>query len=159
MLKHLSVYALTIMTLCLSGMVHAQEENKSIVVSNAWVRVMPPSQKNTAAYMTIENKTDKELILQSASSDAAGEVQTHKMEHANGMMKMQQVDGITVPANGKVELKPQGFHLMLLNLTKPIKDGDAVKINLKFNDSSIVTVDAMAKGNAADETEHMHHHE
>ncbi|MBP6343295.1 MAG: copper chaperone PCu(A)C [Candidatus Omnitrophica bacterium] len=153
---------------CLMGAVliagtnfHAQAENNHVVVSNAWVRVLPPSQKNTAAYMTIENKTDKEMILMSASADAAGEVQTHKMEHVDGMMKMEQVDGITVPAQGKVELKPHSFHLMLLNLKTPITEGDTVPIVLTFNDSSTVTVQAAAKGEAPDDemTGHEHHHE
>ncbi len=138
-LNKIFTYGLMVVVLCLSGTVHAHEENKDIVVTNAWVRVMPPTQKNTAAYLTIENKTDKEFVLKSATTDVAGEVQTHQMEHVDGMMKMRKVDGISVPAQGHVELKPGGLHLMLLNLTKPVKDGDAISIVLKFQGGAIYT--------------------
>ncbi len=137
--RKLLMCVLTVVAMCLSSMVHAQEENKNVVVTNAWVRVMPPTQKNTAAYLTIENKTDKEFILKSATTDVAGEVQTHQMEHVDGMMKMRKVDGISVPAQGQVQLKPGGLHLMLLNLNKPIKDGDEVSIVLKFQGGTIYT--------------------
>jgi copper(I)-binding protein len=138
-LKKLFYCSFTVVTLCFGIYAHAQEEDKNVVVTNAWVRVMPPVQKNTAAYMTIENKTDKEFILKSVATDVAGEVQMHLMEHINGMMKMRKVDEISVPAQNQVELKPGGFHLMLLNLIKPIKEGDVISIVLRFQGGTIYT--------------------
>lgn len=112
--------------------VHAEENNSDIVVTNAWVRVMPPSQRNTAAYMTIENKTDRDVILKSATTQAAEEVQTHEMKHEDGMMKMRKVEGIVVPAYSHAMLQSGGLHLMLLRLTRTIKNGDEIPIVLTF---------------------------
>jgi copper(I)-binding protein len=51
-------------------------------------------------------------------------------------MRMRQVPQITVPANGSIELKPGSFHVMLIKLKQPLKEGDAVNVTLNFDDGS-----------------------
>ena len=123
---------------------YAQEASKNIVVSNAWVRVMPPSQPNTAAYMTIKNKSDKEIVLQSVSTKAAEISELHQMSHLDGVMNMQQVDQIVIPAKNKVVLQPGGWHIMLIHLIKPLKKGESVPILLNFRDGQRLQITAMA---------------
>jgi len=128
-----------------SAYAHADDLSKDIFVSDAWVQAMPPSQTTTAAYMVISNNSQKEAILESASSDIAGATEIHQMSDMNGMMNMAMVSNIHIPALGKVTLNPEGFHIMLINLKKPVDKGDLVPITLHFQDGSSVIVNAQAK--------------
>ena len=123
----------------------AGDLNKNIIVSNAWVQAMPPSQTTTAAYMSIKNSLSKEVVLVSASSDIAGVTEIHQMSDMNGMMKMTMIPNLHIPAQVKVELSPGGFHIMLINLKKPVNKGDIVPITLHFQDGSVIVVNAQAK--------------
>ena len=138
----------------------AEEMTKDVIVSNAWVRALPPSQKTTAGLLTIENKTKKEIILESVTSTAAEVVEIHKMEHNNGMMKMEKVENIAIPAGGQIDFESSGYHLMIINLLKPIKEGDSVPFVLNFQDGSHVNVSAVVKPDDENQggMEHMHHH-
>ena len=62
------------------------------------------------------------------------------------MMQMSPVPNIPVPANGKVELKPGGFHLMLIGLTRPLKIGDKVQLTLNFEKAGKIPVTAEVQG-------------
>jgi len=124
---------------------HADDLSKNILISNAWVQAMPPSQTTTAAYMSITNNLSKEVVLVSASSDIAGVTEIHQMSNMNGMMKMTMIPNLHIPAQGKAELSPGGFHIMLINLKKPVNKGDIVPITLHFQDGSVIVVDAQAK--------------
>jgi len=121
---------------------HADDLSKYIFVSDAWVQAMPPSQTSSAAYMTITNNSSKEAVLISASSDIAGAVEIHQMSEMSGMMNMAMVSNIRIPALGKVALKPGGFHIMLINLKKPVNKGEIVPITLHFQDGSSIMVNA-----------------
>jgi len=124
---------------------YADNLSKDIFVSNAWVQAMPPSQTTTAEYMTIANNSSREAILVSVSSDIAGATEIHQMSDMKGMMNMAQVSNVHIPALGKVTLQPGGFHVMLINLKKPVNQGDKVIITLHFQDGSDVIVNALAK--------------
>jgi len=125
---------------------HSDEPGKGIFVNNAWVQAMPPSQKTTAAYMVIVNNSNKEIILDSASSDIAGATEIHQMSDMNGMMNMAMASNIHIPALGKVTLKPGGFHIMLINLKKPVNKGDVIPITLHFQDGSSIIIKADVHG-------------
>jgi copper(I)-binding protein len=89
--------------------------------------------------MKIENKGTADQLV-SASSPVAGEVQLHEMSMDGNVMKMRQVKDIAVPANGAVELKPGGYHLMFLNLKGPFNAGQTVPVKLKFAKAGEVEV-------------------
>ncbi len=120
--------------------------SKDIFISNAWVQAMPSSQKISAAYMVITNNSPKEAILVSASSDIAATAEIHQMSEMNGMMNMAMAANVHVPAQGKVTLQPGGFHIMLINLKKPLNKGDIIPITLHFQDGSNITVNADVRG-------------
>ncbi|MBP9855363.1 MAG: copper chaperone PCu(A)C [Candidatus Omnitrophica bacterium] len=142
------------------NLARAEESTQNVSISNAWVRALPPSQKTTAGLLTIENKTEKEIILQSVTSTAAEVVEIHKMKHADGMMKMEKADNVAIPAGGLIDFESSGYHLMLINLINPLKEGDVVPLILNFQDGSQIEVSAVVKQNneKQDEMEHMHHH-
>jgi copper(I)-binding protein len=112
-----------------------------IEVEDAYVRAVPPSVPNSASFMKITNKSAKTIYLQSASSNIAKNVELHEHTMSNGMMKMQQVKEIEIPANSTVELKPGGLHVMLLGLNKKLKPQEKVEsITLNFSNETSITL-------------------
>lgn len=113
--------------------VHAQAVKFDVVsVSDAYIRATVPGQQVAGGFMRIENKGNTPDQLLSASSPAAGDVQLHEMGMDGNIMRMRQVKDIAVPANGSVELKPGGYHLMFINLKGPFVVGQTVSVKLKF---------------------------
>lgn len=95
----------------------------------------------SAAYMVLENKGGADTLT-SVSGDVAEMIQVHQTKEKDGMMVMEEAkEGIPVPANGNVELKPGGYHVMLMNLKQDLKPGDTFKLTLKFQSGKEVTVD------------------
>ena len=126
-------------------------EDMDISVTKAWVAALPPTQTTTAAYMTIENNGKEKEVLISATTPFATVAEIHQMSQENGMMKMAMLKNLTIPAMGKVVLGPGGYHLMLINLVKPLKKGDVVPIYLKFDCGCTVEVKAIV-GDGPDQT-------
>lgn len=112
-----------------------------ISVSDAWVRNPPISNQPDAAYLVIQNNGAADKLL-SVTSDIAQTIELHESMESGGMMQMSPVPNIPIPANGKVELKPGSFHLMLINLTRPLKTGDKVQLSLNFEKAGKISVTA-----------------
>ncbi len=113
----------------------------SITVSDAWVRTPPLADQPSAAYLVIQNNGATDKLL-SVTSDVAQMIELHQSTESGGMMSMSPVPNIPIPANGKVELKPGGFHMMLMNLTRPLKTGDRVQFTLNFETAGKILVTA-----------------
>ena len=112
-----------------------------IVISDAYVRAVPPNVQNSASFMKITNNSNKTISLLSANSNIAKNVELHEHTMSNGMMKMQQVKDIKIPGNSTVELKPGGLHVMLLGLNKKIKPNETVDyITLNFSDKTSLKI-------------------
>ncbi|WP_158260117.1 copper chaperone PCu(A)C [Zobellella endophytica] len=112
----------------LSGAAWAQ-----VTVSEGYVRATPPMGPNTAAFMQLENGGDQERILVAVSSPAAEKVELHSVQEQDGVMQMRPVDGIPVPAGGKVSLQPGGLHIMLLGVKQPLAEEDEVTLELHWD--------------------------
>jgi copper(I)-binding protein len=128
-----------------------------IAVKDAWVRPttaqmdssssgsMDNSGDVSGAFMVIENTSSRaeRLVKASVSADVAESVEIHETTiDENSVMRMRPVEGIDVPANGSVELKPGGYHIMLLNVKKELKPGDKLPLTLTFTSGQTVTVEA-----------------
>jgi len=100
---------------------------------------------NSAAYMTIRNPGNQPDRLVKVTSDAAKVVELHTVEEQNGVMSMHPIAGIDVPANGEATLKPGGFHVMLIALTRELKVGDTVTVTLTFAKAGDMTVQAKVR--------------
>jgi copper(I)-binding protein len=90
-------------------------------------------------------KTAAEDKLLSVESDVAKTIELHETKESSGMMAMSPVPNIPVPANGKAELKPGGFHVMLIGLNRELKAGDKVQLTLNFEKAGKVPVTAEVK--------------
>ena len=80
--------------------------------------------------MQLTAKSDSKLV--EAKSPVAGVVEIHEMAMDNNVMKMRQIPGLALPAGKTVELKPGGYHVMLLDLKAQVKEGDTVPVTLVF---------------------------
>ncbi len=107
---------------------YAGAAGADVTVTEAWVRATVPKQTATGAFMTIRSTADVSLV--GASSPAAKIVEVHEMRMKGEVMSMQAVDVLALPAGKAVELKPGGYHVMLMELVKPLSAGDKVPITL-----------------------------
>jgi copper(I)-binding protein len=118
-----------------------------VTIGEPWVRATVAAQKATGAFMTLTSVQPVKLV--SVSSPAAGVVEMHEMKMENDMMRMRQMPTLDLPAGQPVKLAPGGYHLMLLELKQPLKEGDKIPLTLEFEDAkkvrSKVVVDAPVK--------------
>lgn len=99
----------------------------------------------SAAYMKLANTGDHADTLVSVATDV-GEAQIHQTVIQNDVASMQEMkNGLEVPAKGSVELKPGGYHVMLINLKKDLKVGDVVKLTLTFKSGTTIALDVPVK--------------
>ncbi len=120
-------YILSTALIALSASAWAQS---SVEVKEPWVRATVAQQKATGAFMQLTAKADSKLV--EAKSPVAGVVEIHEMAMDNNVMKMRQIPGLALPAGKAVELKPGGYHVMLLDLKGQVKEGDVVPVTLVF---------------------------
>ena len=118
--------------------------NAEISVENEWARVTPSG--TGSVYMKIKNNGNSEDKLLSASSDKAGMVMIHRSIREGDISKMIHIhDGITIPGNSSVSLKPGDYHLMLMNLDKNLSLGDKISIILNFEKNDSLEINPIAK--------------
>ena len=124
--------ALTLLLLPLTP-APAQQSSDSIAISQAWSRATPGGAQVAGGYLTIKNNGPAADRLLGGSTDAAAKVEVHEMATKDGVMTMREVkDGVPVAPGATVKLAPGGFHLMLVNVKKPLKQGDVVNVTLNF---------------------------
>jgi copper(I)-binding protein len=118
-----------------------------VTVGEPWIRATVAAQKATGAFMTLTSVQSVKLV--GVSSPAAGVVEMHEMKMENDMMRMRQMPALDLPAGQAVKLAPGGYHLMLLELKQPLKEGEKIPLTLEFEDAkkvrSKVVVDAPVK--------------
>lgn len=111
----------------------AVAQDASLKVEDAWVRATVPSQHATGVFMRLTSPTAARLV--GVESDAARHVEVHEMAMQDDVMKMRQVSAIDLPAGKPVELKPGGYHVMLIDLARQISAGDPVALTLLVQDA------------------------
>ncbi len=111
-----------------------------VAIMNAWVREAHPSAPVNAGYMTLINVGEDDLQVAGVESDAFETIEIHEMAVVDGMMKMRQVDDLTIPARGQIALEPGGKHLMLKKPRVALKSGEKVDMTLTFQSGRTQTV-------------------
>ena len=106
---------------------------QNVEVSNAWARSTVPGQKGTGAFMSITAKNGARLV--GASSPVAGIAEVHEMKMDGDIMRMRALPTLDLPAGQTVQLKPGGYHLMLMDLKQPLPKGSNVPLTLRFQDA------------------------
>ncbi|MFN7121454.1 MAG: copper chaperone PCu(A)C [Hydrogenophaga sp.] len=124
-----------------------------VEVKDAWVRATVAQQTSTGAFMQLTAQADTRVMQ--VSSPIAGVVEIHEMAMDKDVMKMRAVPALPLPAGKTVELKPGGYHVMMMDLKGPVKAGDVVPVTLVLESKdglrSTLEVKATARplGNAA----------
>jgi copper(I)-binding protein len=113
----------------------------SLSVQDAWARPSIGNAPNGVAYLTITNMGEVADRLVGASASVAKRVGLHATKMEGGIMKMRPAaQGITVPAKGATELKPGGFHVMLMGLTRKLVPGQNFDLTLTFERQGAVRI-------------------
>ena len=113
-----------------SASAHAQ----NLDIQGAWARATVQGQKATGAFMTITAPTAGKLVK--VESPVAGVAEVHEMKMDAGVMKMRALDaGLDLPAKQAVELKPGGYHVMLMDLKTPLLKDTTIPLTLTFKDA------------------------
>jgi len=105
-----------------------QAAHAQTTVKDPWVRGTVAQQKATGLFAQITSAAGGKLV--SASSPVAGVVEIHEMTMSGDTMKMRAVPALDLPAGKAVDLKPGGYHVMLLDLKQQLKPGDMVSVTL-----------------------------
>lgn len=144
--------AALVLGLTFAGLAGAQGD--AVAVKDAWARATVPGQKGTGAFMTLTARDGARVT--GAASPVAGVVEIHEMKMEGDVMRMRPVSVLELPAGKAVELKPGGYHVMLLDLKQPLKVGDRIPLELRLEtkDGQKVTlplqVDVRAQSPARD---------
>src|SRR5215510_16062519 len=135
--------------LTMSAAAFAQETMK---IEGAWARRAPMMQGdaksgsgNGAIYAKIVNAGKQADALVAVRTDASESAEIHESYRSMGMMMMRRIDKLDVPAGKDVEMKPGGYHIMLLNLKRDLKAGEAVDVTLQFKNAGAIAVKAEIK--------------
>ncbi len=131
---------LMILTTC--SLAHAEDVKAGdLVISQAWSRATPNGAKIGSGYFTIENKGTTADKLVGVTGEISGKIEVHEMSMNNGVMKMRPVDGgVTIDPGKTVKLAPGGYHLMIMDLKSPLKQGDKLPLTLSFEKAGKVAV-------------------
>ena len=108
-----------------------------IRVQDGYVRLSAPGLQIAAGYLTIRNASAHPDELLGVMSSRARSIQIHSTSMQGGVMRMREVEGVTIPAGGSVALSPGGLHLMMLGLDSALKPGESVPLELRFRSGTL----------------------
>ena len=112
-----------------------------VIVKEAFARASAvPTAKAGTVYMTFTNKSSKADRLLSVTTAVSDSAKVHESIEKDGVATMKPVVALEIPADGTVELNPGGLHIMLTGLKAPLKKGDMIMLELKFEQTGTVEV-------------------
>ena len=149
MTQKISVLMLLFSSAMLLAVPVRAEEVKAgnLVITQAWSRATPNGAKIGAGYLTIENKGTTADRLIGVIGVISDKIEVHEMSMNNGVMKMRPVEGgLAIDPGKTVKLAPSGYHLMIMDLKSPLKQGDKVPVTLEFEKAGKVAVTLDVQG-------------
>ena len=135
-----------VMLIGLSLVACSSGDGGGIDIEEVWGRPSPKSANNAAFYMAIDNAGQEQDTLIEVSIDICGATELHMSSIDDaGVMSMQQVGQIDVPAGETTNLEPGGLHVMCIDRQADLNPGDSVPISLSFTRAGEITVEAEIK--------------
>lgn len=144
-----------------AGFAEAQDYAKGqLSVAQPWSMALPPNAPTVAAYFVIINNGPDADRLEAVDSPVAGAAQLHEHIEQDGLMKMQHVENVDIPAGGKVTFAPMAYHVMLLDLRDRTRliDGRTFPLTLHFQKAGDLTVEVMVLKQPPDPAASAHTH-
>jgi protein SCO1/2 len=115
---------------------------RGVSAGDAWAAASNAVWQISSAYVSLTNGGTKPVALTAATTSAARVVEMHEMVMSGDSMSMRKVDRIAVAPHTTVALQPGGSHLMLIDLTRDLRDGDTIDLTLRFDDGTLQIVSA-----------------
>jgi copper(I)-binding protein len=145
MTRYLTLIVAAATCLCFPAFAPAAFAHDGVHIVDPYARTTGGVGGNAAVFLVVENHQIADDQLLSVSSDAAKLVELHThIEDANGVMSMTAVpEGFTIPGSGEHALARGGDHVMMMGLTRDLKDGDVITLTLTFKTAGVVTVEAV----------------
>lgn len=141
MKKSLTIFLAALMTLFAGFQpAVAESEPSSLVISQPWAAHTGKRTMSAAAYFTISNTGDTADTLIGVKSDSAKMSTLHRSYEEGGIMRMDHIPALQIPAGGQVALSPGGYHIMLMQLAIPLKRGETFPLTLVFEKAGEVPV-------------------
>ncbi len=116
-----------------------------LLITDAWIRSLPPSVPMRAGYLTIHNLDHESLTIVGLKSAAFSKIEIHNSIEQDGTVRMERVPELTISANGTVELAPGGLHLMMVQPLSPIKQSEIIKVTIIFDNDREQTLEMTVK--------------
>lgn len=145
---------LLLLALLLSGCASWTQTPSPLSVEDGWVRLMPPVAPNSAAYFKLNNQGKSAVDLVAVESDVAGVLELHTIVEEGELRRMQQLQKVTVPAQGSVQFKPGSYHVMLIGLKQPLQENQMVPLTLRFASGESLAVELQVKDPASEQSGH-----
>lgn len=129
----------------------------ALQIGHPWSRATPPSARTAAGFMTLSNKGATADRLVSVSSPSVERVEIHEMKMDGAVMRMRELErGIDLPAGATVELKPGGFHLMMIDIKAPLMKDQKVPVTLVFEKAGPIQIELLVHALGSSPGEHKH---
>lgn len=125
------------------GMVAAAQDESALQITGAWARPSTEGNEVSAAYLQIANQSSHDDALLSVATDAAQMAELHTMAMEGDIMRMRPVDRIDILAGETIVLRPGGLHIMLMDLTTPLIEGESLTLTLTFESGVVLAVEAL----------------
>jgi copper(I)-binding protein len=110
---------------------------------------MSANDTTSAVYFVIANEGGQADALIGATTPAASQAELHQSVIQNDVAEMVPVARVDIPAGGRVEFKPGGYHVMLVGLTRDLKVGESIPLTLRFEKSGAITIDVPIRAEGA----------
>lgn len=131
--------ALLLVVICVFIALQSHQSEKGVEISDAWVRSFLTSGSMTAAYCTISNQMDEDVVIVAAHAEQVGAIEFHESTYQDEMHRMVKLDQLQIPAGKKLRLEPGGKHLMLFDVER--NGSAAYQIEFVLGDGSNVAHD------------------
>lgn len=139
-----------LLALLLAASAGVVAKDGGVRVENAWTRAVPAVAPVAGGFLTVVNDGGSADRLLRIETDAAQRVEIHQMRNDGGVMRMRALpDGVAVPAHGRVEFKPGGYHLMLIQPKRALAEGGRFDATLVFQRAGRVKATFEVRGMGA----------
>ncbi len=110
-----------------------------ISVKSAVMPSLAPGQMTAAIYLLLENNTEQTLVINHIVSSISDHIEVHRTFYEDGMMKMRSAPHVSIAPSGKMRFAPEGYHLMVFDISSPVQAGDQFSLTIEFEGGKTVT--------------------
>lgn len=146
------------LSLAAPALAHEDGHHDGVMVEHPWARTTGTMTRAGAVYMTVKNGSHEMVTLTGVATERAKVAEIHQSSEEGGVMKMRMVESLPIAPGETIEFAPGGYHVMLIGLTEPLKEGDVFPITLTFDKAGSVPVIVTVTGMDGKKDDHAGHH-